>query len=320
MKTNSQIVRQAAEITFSHKILWLLGIFLSSGFNLHAWYGWQWLTQNPFYSDLQLWFFNLSVNRSWSVVVLITLTAIVVINFLKLVFFGYIHNQLHDLHSPECLLCIKLKEQTVWQVVKTNHTLVAKTILVSLFTIASTIGVISLFHFYTIHTEFNFLKAFLLMGSLIIMLVGISWWNLLTVLFMMWHEQSLAKAAGLAIDLLMACLRRIGALTTFSTVLFFISIVAGGLVLFQIPNFLASSPNFLFTAEVFMSWQVLVSVVSGALFIAWVVINNVWFNIVMAIMFNELVRSQKSVESSTVQLFANQTQPSPLHHLVDRNL
>lgn len=70
--------------------------------------------------------------------------------------------------------------------------------------------------------------------------------------------------------------------------------MAGGLVLFQLPAFLASSPNYLFTSEVFASWQVFISVISGALSVFWLILNNFWFNVVMVMLFNELVISQKN--------------------------
>lgn len=319
MLTNLQIVKRAAELTLSRKLLWLLGIFLSSGFNLHTWYGWQWLTQNRLYADLQTWLLNYNSSSAWGLVAIGVVSLILVINFLKLIFFGQVHNQLHDPRANVCLLCAQVKDRTVWQVVKGNLGLWLRVIIVSLFTVAATVGVISLFHFYSTHSDFNFVKAFLLMGSLIVVLVAISWWNMLTVLFMMWHELSLPKAAGLALDLLVSRLRRISSLTLLSTILFFISIVAGGSVLFQLPNFLASTPNFLFSGEVFDTWQLFVSVASGGLFLLWMVINNVWFNIVMVIMFDELARSQKSPEALTNPIFIARSQPSSLHHSVDKS-
>ncbi len=320
MTTNLQLVRRAAEITLTNKSLWWLGIFLSSGFNLHAWYSWQWLNKSQLLEQILIWFQNSQVGFASVIIIGFILIGLLVVNFMKLVFFGQIHNQLHNLDAQQCLLCTQLKDRTVWQMLRANTRLWVKTVTVSVMTIAATIGVVSLFHFYTVNTNFNFAKAFLLMGSLIAILIGISWWNMLTVLFMMWHGQSLTKAAGLAFDLLMSRLRRVASLTILATVLFLISIVAGGLVLFQLPAFLASSPNYLFTAEVFASWQIFISVISGALFVFWMILNNFWFNVVMVMLFNELVASEKSPETAPIQLFANQPQPTPLHHSIDKSL
>lgn len=320
MTTNLQLVRRAAEITLANKSLWWLGIFLSSGFNLHAWYSWQWLSRGETLEQIQAWLQIIPDSYAGIIVIVGVMVILLVVNFMKLVFFGQIHNHLHDVSTQQCLVCTQLKDKSVWQLLQTNRRLLVKTVAVSLITIAATLGVVSLFHFYTVNTNFNFAKAFLLMGSLIAILIGISWWNMLTVLFMMWHGQSLTKAAGLAFDLIMSRLRRIASLTILATVLFLISIVAGGLVLFQLPAFLASSPNYLFTSEVFASWQVFISVISGALFVFWLILNNFWFNVVMVMLFNELVISQKNPAVTQIPLFVNPPEPTPFHHSIDKNL
>ena len=318
MLTNLHIIQRAARITLDNKLLWLLGIFLSSGFNLHAWYGWQWLGESDWLAGMQSAIYSFGPVVMWFMVVAVFLFAVLVINFFKLTFLGYVHNSLHQVELGECVLCGQLKDQTVVAMLRKNKQLWLRTVVVSLLTILASVVVVGLFHFYTVHSQFNFLTAVIMLISLIVILIGISWWNLLTVLFMMWHGFPLPKAAGLSLDLLVGRLRRVGSITALATILFLVSIVAGASVLFQLPEFFASSPNYILTGSVFHTWQLTVSIISTGLFVFWLILNNVWFNVVMVILFDDLVKSDKILAIAPEPLFASGAASSSMHHSIDR--
>ncbi|HMQ01740.1 MAG TPA: hypothetical protein PKD79_01570 [Candidatus Doudnabacteria bacterium] len=315
--TNQQILVQAARITLTYKPLWWLGIFLSSGFNFHAWYGVQWLSQNRF---AQIAADQLILLSSSMIALLLTagfIIGLLLVNFMKLVFFAHVHSELHDAKLGQCLFCNEVKEQSVWRAIKNNPKLWLRTVGASLLTITSTLSVIGLFHFYATHSEFQFLKSALMIVSLVVVLIAISWWNLLVVLFMMWYRQNFWRSAGLAVELLINRFRQVAVITILSTAIFIVSLVAGSVIIMQIPNMLAATPNLLFTPAVFDSWRILVNLVTAVIFVIWLVLNNIWFNVVMALLFDNLVKLPKSIEPVT--FLAKQPEPlSHLHHIVDK--
>lgn len=318
MLTQLQIIQLAARITINNKVLWVFGIFLSSGFNLHAWYAWQWFTQSGLADRLRFQIMLLGEYPMWLVLIGGLAIAFVIINFLKLMFLCLVHNQVHDLGKVECLLCGGLKDTQVYQYLIQRKYIWIQTVLLSVFTAVVTGFVVSVFHFYSTHTDYNFAKAILMILSLLLVLVGISWWNLLTVLNILWHQQPLGRAVVLALDMISARIGSMSKITLLATMGFLVSIAAGGTIFWQLPNLLASSPNYLFSTEIFPAWRLSVSLLSGALFLFWLVINNVWFNIVMVIWFGEQVKSKKGGQESYSEVLNKNPLPSPLHHSMDK--
>jgi len=315
---NLEIITSAARLTLTHKPLWLLGIFLSSGFNLHAWYGMQWLPQNQLFVFMRdLWMSSEPV-VIWLLSLLIAGAVLVLVKFMKLLFFGYTHNQIHKVENLECVFCRKVKDTTIFKLVRSNTQLIVRTVITSLITISSTVAVLSAFQFYSTHAEFSFIKSVLMIASLIVVLVGISWWNLFTVLFMMWHDLSLPKAAALSFETILIKSKRIVVVTILATVIFALIMMTGSSAILQIPTYLASAPNFLFSEMFFNSWQVLVSITTGILLVVWLILNNIWFNLVMVLLFNEVIKPSKSAEAYK-EFIASEPRPAPnLNHSIDK--
>jgi hypothetical protein len=316
--TNLDIITKAVRLTLTHKPLWVLGIFLSSGFNLHAWYGMQWLSQTQLFA----WAHNLWISVepfvAWLSLLLIAGAVLVLVNFMKLLFFGYTHNQIHKVDNFECVFCRQVKDTTILKLVSSRTQLIARVVLTSLITITSTVAIISAFQFYSIHAEFSFIKSVLMIASLIVVLVGISWWNLFTVLFMMWYDLSFPKAAILSCETILIKSKRIVVITILATVIFSLVMMIGSSAILQIPLYLAFGPNFLFSEMFFNSWQILVSITTGLLLVAWIIFNNIWFNLVMVLLFNELIKPDKVLENQPKFITR---QPRPvinLNHSIDK--
>jgi hypothetical protein len=316
--TNLDIITKAVRLSLTHKPLWVLGIFLSSGFNLHAWYGMQWLSQTQLFAWAHHLWISVEPFVAWLSLLLIAGAVLVLVNFMKLLFFGYTHNQIHEVDNFECVFCRQVKDTTILKLVSSRTQLIARVVLTSLITITSTVAVISAFQFYSIHAEFSFIKSVLMIASLIVVLVGISWWNLFTVLFMMWYDLSFPKAAILSCETILIKSKRIVVITILATVIFSLVMMIGSSAILQIPLYLAFGPNFLFSEMFFNSWQILVSITTGLLLVAWIIFNNIWFNLVMVLLFNELIKPDKVLENQP-EFITRQPRPViNLNHSIDK--
>lgn len=318
MPTTFQIIRQAALITLSNRLLWLFGIFLSSGFNLHGWYAWQWMKADKVDQGWSAWLAQLPLVESLLAVFFLVALWLLVVNFLKLIFLGLVHNHIHDLQQFECVLCRKLEKQSLWNYLRNNRSLWLGAVSVSAFTAVSTSLVIFVFQFYSNHTDYNFAKALIMLASLFLLLVFLSWWNLFSVLYMMWHDQPLAKAVSLAIDSISGRLGSLLQTTIVATLLFLVAIAAGGTVLWQLPSLLVNPPDYLFTGHIVQAWQVVITGLAGLLFLVWLVMCNVWFNVVLIIWFSEHVKGKQSGQPVMAKILSETAMPTPLQQSVDK--
>lgn len=318
MISYSKIFVDSFRLAIFHKQLWLLGLFLASGFNLHYWYALQWLNRSGWGGVVR----QVILKYDWYFVLLIGAILILIvlgINFIKLLFFGYVHNQLHNVKSGECLLCIQAKDQTIFKILITFPNLLWRTFLASLVTVLITFALVSLFHFYSLHSEFSVAKSASMIASLILILILISWWNLLVALYIFWHQQSFAKAAILAIEFIVRKVKTILAITTLITSIFIVALALVSLVVMQIPNLLTGLPSLVFTSEVAQVWQLVAIAISGLLFLAWLIISNIWFNTVMIMVFDKFAKSKKTELWQAYQ----GRQPShatPIHHSIDKGV
>lgn len=319
MPTTFHIIKQAASITLSNRLLWLFGIFLSSGFNLHGWYGWQWMRAGRVGKSWTAWLAELPAMELLFMIFFLVVLWLLVVNFLKLSFLGLVHNHIHDLKQFECVLCRRLENQTLWRYLRSSRRLWLGAVSISAFTVVSTALVVFLFQFYSSHTDYNFLRAIIMLASLFLLLVFISWWNLFSVLYMMWHDQPLSRAASLAVDSISARLGSLLQTTVVATLLFLVAIAAGGTVLWQLPSLLVAPPGYLFSGQIAQAWQMVIAGLAAMLFLVWLVICNVWFNVVLIIWFNEHVKARKTGESVMSQILPEAALPTPFQHSVDKS-
>lgn len=315
--TTQQILKKSFTITTSHAGLWALGIFLSSGFNLHWWYLLSWLKQvgivNKFIGYPVIYniiIFEKPIIMIGSVVAFVL--GLVAFNLVKLWFFGKIHLSLHSENKPKCFLCKRLfvdKHELASLVIR--RTIVRRTCLASLITIGSTVLVLSLYRVLINMVSFSVGKVTILTFCLVIILIGISLWNMLVVLFVFWYEQAFAKASILALDILFGKSPKILGFTIILTVIFLMAISLGSLIIWQLPELFSALPNIIANNNVVMSSQTIISGMAGLLFLGWLVINNVFFNVAMLIMFDQLIGAlvskegqelSKSIPTKTVML------------------
>lgn len=315
--TTQQILKKSFAITTSHAGLWALGIFLSSGFNLHWWYLLSWLKQvgivNKFIGYPVIYniiIFEKPIIMIGSVVAFVL--GLVAFNLVKLWFFGKIHLSLHSENKPKCFLCKRLfvdKHELASLVIR--RTIVRRTCLASLITIGSTVLVLSLYRVLINMVSFSAGKAAILTFCLVIILIGISLWNMLVVLFVFWYEQAFAKASILALDILFGKAPKILGFTIILTVIFLMAISLGSLIIWQLPELFSTLPNIIANNNVVMSSQTIISGMAGLLFLGWLVINNVFFNVAMLVMFDQLIGAlvskegqelSKSIPTKTVML------------------
>ncbi len=317
--TTQQILKKSFSITTSHAGLWALGIFLSSGFNLHWWYLLSWLKQvgivNKFidYSTIyDLVIFEKPIIMIGLVIAFVL--GLIVFNLVKLWFFGKIHVSLHSENKPKCFLCKRLfvdKHKLASLIIRT--TIIRRTCLASLITIGSTVLVLSLYRVLINMASFSVGKATILTFCLVIILIGISLWNMLVVLFVFWYEQAFTKASILALDILFGRAPKILGFTIILTAIFLMAISLGSLIIWQLPELFSTLPNIIANNNIVIASQTIISWVAGLMFLGWLVINNVFFNVAMLVMFDQLIGALVSKESHELSE-SIRTKPVMLHH------
>lgn len=317
--TKLAILQQATKITLNRKSLWLFGIFLTSAFNLHTWYAGQWLSEARLFSRLS----DVFLEHNSILLIGLGLTAVVmgfvIINFSKLMFLGLVHNCLHDVAQRTCPLCIELTSSSIAKYLWNKKIVLVHTIGASVITASVTMAIVGGFRFYSIHSQYSLWKALLLLISVLFALVLISWWNLLTALFIFWHRQNLAKAAMLSADLISSKFRSIAGITVLATIVFLSSIAAATAVLWQLPMLLGSPPEFLLPGPAVAAWQIVVSALAAGIFLLWLLLNNVWFNVVMISWFNNQVVVSKTPESLQNLKFNRPSFGIPLQQSIDKS-
>lgn len=321
--TNQQILKKSLTITTTQTGLWTLGIFLSSGFNLHWWYLLTWLKQTGIIDLLVDKFTTHQVsilNQLWLFLGAGLLFGIFLImfNVIKLWFFGKVHQNLHSERLQKCFLCKRLKDDnqneppTIFKLIW-RRSVLWRTCLASLITIGSTVVTFTGFRYLLSQNDYISGQAIILAICLGIILVGISLWNMLVVLYIFWYELSFPKATNLAIDTLFSKVRKIMGLTLILTIIFLLAVSAGSVVIWQLPNLFSALPEIISGGKLVHSAQTIISSLAALLFLAWLVLNNVFFNVAMLILFDQLLNVQigKAIIDGEVSMPAK---PVMLHH------
>ncbi len=293
--TYSQVLKKSLSVTTTQSGLWALGIFLSSGFNLHWWYLLSWLKDNGFINQSYTGLFNSHPFYVGTLMSVAVAVGLVVIIFFKLWFFLKVHSSLHITNKEQCFLCRRVKQELQDNTLKLILNLLSRrarlwrTYLTSLITIALTTAVLSLFNYYEFQWGENFLKSLLLVVCFVIALVTVSLWNMLTVLFIFWYELSFARASNLAVAVLIKKVRKIAGLTVILTFIFVFAVSFGSLIIWEFPQVMSTWPvlEHSFNSQ---DWQGLFSVVAIVIFLAWLVINNIFFNVAMIVLFDSLIK------------------------------
>lgn len=328
--TISQILKKSFSITTTQSGLWTLGIFLSSGFNLHWWYLLAWLKQSGI---IDSFVFILSTKNIfepnhrielWLGFVLIFAICLFGFNLIKLLFFGRIHQSLHDKQNQKCFLCKRLHiEQKSLFYLTTRKIILWRASLASLITIGSTMIVLNIFMYFFRQSDSISGISIISVMFLLFILVGISLWNILTVLFIFWYELSFSKASNLAIDLLFRRGKKIMSLTLLLTLIFLLAISVGSLIIWQLPVLFNSLPSLLIVKNLFHVLQTVISSLAGLLFLSWLVLNNVFFNVAMVALFDEIISGiglSEGLEEHPSLLVNPAANQAVLHHYVNSSV
>ena len=310
---NWQILKQTFLISTTSVGLWLLGIFLSSAFNLHWLYSINWLREIGFLSDLFQLIRSLDPLSFWFGIFIILAGGILILNILKLWFFIIAHDKIHPEESAQCIVCSRKKNELTHSQIILRKEIIWRTCLASLITIVLTASLLLLFNFYNIHSEPNIVTQIILLISLAIVMIAVSLWNIAMVMFILFFEQSFARSAMLAHQMLIINIKKTVGFTLLVTAIFLFAVTAGSLIILQIPVMLGSSSTFLLTANLQMAWQSLVSGVSIVLFLVWLVINNVFFNVSFIVLFDGFVKGKKVDELDSI-LVITRTEQVITHH------
>lgn len=291
-----QILKKSFAITTTQSGLWTLGIFLSSGFNLHWWYLLSWLKQNNL-----IWNSIVTVahaNLYWFLLLCCIVFAIflVVFNLVKLWFFVKVHHSLHqerlENNERRCFLCQRLAEHMSVKNIIGRRIIVWRTCLASLITVAATTLTLSGFNYYSHNIEHGFGSALVVLLCLAAILIVISLWNMAIVLLMFWYELSFWRAANLAIDLLFTKAKQIFGFTLVATAIFLFAVSAGSLIISQLPAVFSLLPTLISDNSLLQAGQTAISMVAVGLFLSWLVINNVFFNVAMLVLFDSFIKLQ----------------------------
>ncbi len=316
MNFYKNILKQSLNITFTQTSLLALGIFLSSGFNLHWWYLLAWLKQNGIVNRITNQLIVENEVIFLFLFFLIFITCLLVFNLLKLWFYVKVHNSVHSLESQKCFLCKRsiLKGNTVIKII-TRRVVVWRTCLASLITVAFTTITLTGFSYYARNSQYTLVKFLIMLVSLIVVLIGVSLWNMVAVLFLFWYEQNFANATNLAIDLLFKKFKKIISFTIILTIIFLLAVSAGSLVISQLPTVFSVLPSIVSNSRLLQTSQTLISSLAALLFLGWLIINNVFFNVALLILFDNLINPEKSEQESNGLMIAV-SKPSVSHQNV----
>jgi hypothetical protein len=305
---NTDILKQAYQITISNPVLWLVGMFLSSGFNFHLWYFQNWLERTGVVAQVYEYFSQYSRELLVIFVVISLLIGLLIVNYVKLIFLNLVHDRLHDSKLLLCWLCKQRQDNKSFLQLNLQKIL-SRTLLVSFITVILSLLCISLFSWYFAHSYISLPAVVVVFFCLLILLVTVSLWSLFMVISIFWYNMNFADASKLAFSLLFLKVNRVFSVAFIVTFIFLLSVSVGGIIIWQIPRFFDSGKLFFFTSSLTYALNTFTSVAAIAVFFIWLTIHNVWFNVAMIILYNNLVKSQKT-ENPIESLQSSRSIPS----------
>lgn len=288
---NLQIIKHSFRLITTKTKLWLFGIFLSSGFNVHIWYLASWLKRSGYFSIFASFLTETNQIYLWVCFSIAFMVCMFVFVLFKLWFLAILHSSLHPSVQVKCNICI-LKQQNVSDIkIVFRNRVVWQVFLTSLITIGFTTTILSAFNLYFMRSEPVITTQIVLLLSLLFILVTLSLWNLSTTVFIFYYNLNFPKASAFARDLLLMNIKRITGFTTVLTTLFILVTTAGGLVLYHISKVLGGTPVLLFTDNLQSAWQWLVYMAAGMLFLLWLALNNAFFNVNLVILLDNFIKT-----------------------------
>lgn len=310
---NSEIIKITFHLITTKTKLWFFGIFLSSGFNVHIWYLASWLKRSGYFSIFASYLTQANQIYLWVCFSIAFMVCMLVFVVLKLWFLAILHPLIHSNVQEQCNICI-LKGRNISDVkLVFRNRVIWQVFLTSLITIGFTTAVLSALNLYFMKSEPVITTQIVLLLSLLFILVAVSLWNLSTTILIFYYNLNFPKASAFATDLLLINIKKVTGFTATLTTLFILVTTAGGLVLFHISKLLGATPVLLFTDNLQSAWQWLVYAVATTLFLLWLAINNIFFNINLVILFDSFIKTIRDKEVSGFRT-VNPIKPAVTHH------
>jgi hypothetical protein len=295
------ILRSSYRLTIANPKLWLLGLFLSSGFNLHFWYAVDYLQRSSFINVITETTSRLHGFSLITVIVVVSFAALLFFNFVKVLFYLFAHDLIHDEKLELCVIC-KSKNNQNPAVLNWQKTLY-QVVLASVITVVLSVSCAALFKLVMSHNYISDSGIMICFVGLLIIIGLISLWNCFFVLFTLWFGTNFQKSTVLSIDLLFSRLKQISFVMVLATLIFLGSVSIGGVLIVQVQSFLVQNLPVVFK-DFQTPWTSLVSLASGIIFFAWLILNNVWFNMVITILFDRLVKAKPVAGPNLVKQYS----------------
>jgi hypothetical protein len=273
------IFLRAYHLTLRNPLLWVFGLFLSSGFNLNIFYA---LVSER--SGLLWESIRNSIDGRPVLIGISGLSAIlvfVIANYLKTWFISEVHELIHR-EPGKCALCVAKAKRETWQSrLPDLHTL-AKVLLASVITVLLSSAVAA---------PLNYLRAENTSPSLIalsalaifIIVCAIACWNIFTAFYVILHKQKFNNASKLSLDLMTLRGKSIFEFVSLLLIIYLAAVGVGSILITL--------------AQVNVEWSGLAlpvvtlgKAVLGLLFGAWMAVTSVFFNLSLFLFFDRLVK------------------------------
>lgn len=279
------IFLKAYLLTTRNPVLWMFGLFLSSGFNLNIFYA--------LVSDRSGVIWEAMRNSIQGRPLLIGISGVsavvvfVFLNYLKAWFISEAHEHIHP-QGNKCKLCVKREERQEWPKRFPDLSVVVKVLLASVITIlASSLAAVPLNYLVISHSAPSLIGLTAVAGFIII--CAIACWNSFAVFYIILHGQSFGSAARLSFDLLSMRTKQVFEFVFLLLIVYLVTVGIG---------------SFLITmAQVKADWSGLAlplvvsgKAVFGLLFGIWVAITNTFFNFALLLFFDQLVKPVEKEE------------------------
>lgn len=278
------ILRKAYQLTWHNPVLWVFGLFLSSGFNLNIFYA---LVSNR--SGLIWGAMRQGLVGRPVVVGLSGIGAAIIFllgNYLKAWFISEAHEYVHP-QGEKCALCMKREDRQRWQQRLPSLNMLIKVILASAITVGATLLTATPLNYLLTHNNAIPSLISLTVIATLVIVSALACWNTFTVYYLMLHKQRFGNAARLSLDLLSIRAKQVFEFV-FLLLLIYLVVLGVGSALITIAQFNIS----FFTNWSEFAWPVLSSgkAFAGLLFAIWFAITNTFFNLALLLFFDQLVK------------------------------
>ncbi len=285
------IFLKSYHLTMRNPILWVFGLFLSSGFNLNIFYalashrsGIVWEAIRGFLSGRPILVGLSGVGAA---------IAFLLVNYIKAWFVSESHELVHP-QGEKCNLCAKRDQRHTWQQRLPSFGVLIKVILASVLTIGATVVSAAPLNYLLMHQTPPGAISVTVIATLVI-ICAIACWNAFVVYYLMLYKQRFGSAARLSFDLITLRGKHVFEFVAL-LVLIYIALVGVGSLLITV-----AQANVDWTGLPFLLINS-AKATFGFLFGVWLAITNTFFNLALFLFFDQLVKPVEKAEPVTAAL------------------